>query len=222
MPGPNLIVIVRHAQSEHHVQGLTGGWTDTPLTNVGHEQSRLVAARLREELRDTPVRLYTSDLQRAAQTAGHIAAALGIDPLEDQRLREHNNGVLANLTVEEAEARFPGVWNAPVPLDVAPCPGAETARDVFVRAGTFLDDLPSDGSLPVVVSHGGTIACLIGQWLQLDPRVVEPIGFLAYTTSITVLQADRRSRRMLERTNDVAHLQGFAQGWASIRSLLPG
>ena len=41
MPPPPAIIIVRHGQSEHHVRGLTGGWTDTPLTALGHGQRRL-------------------------------------------------------------------------------------------------------------------------------------------------------------------------------------
>jgi probable phosphoglycerate mutase len=93
---PRLAILVRHAQSEHHVLGLTGGWTDTPLTALGHEQSRLVAARLTDELGVTPVRLYSSDLVRAHETARHIGEAFGVEAVLDERLREHNNGECAN------------------------------------------------------------------------------------------------------------------------------
>jgi probable phosphoglycerate mutase len=101
---PPLVILVRHGQSEHHVRGLTGGWTDTPLTEIGHEQAVRVAARLKEELGQTPITLYTSDLLRAGETARHIARAFGVEPVADPRIREHNNGEGAGLTIDEARS----------------------------------------------------------------------------------------------------------------------
>ena len=86
------VILVRHAESEHHVKGLSGGWTDTPITEIGHEQAHRVAQRLRAELGDAPIRLFTSDLLRTRDTAGHIAEAFGVEPVADGRLREFNNG----------------------------------------------------------------------------------------------------------------------------------
>ncbi len=94
------VILIRHAQSEHHVLGLSGGWTDTPLTNLGHSQAQAVANRLRAELKGIPIRLFSSDLLRTQDTAGHISAAFGVEPILDWRLREFNNGEAANLTLE--------------------------------------------------------------------------------------------------------------------------
>ena len=33
----NHLFFVRHGESEHQVTGLTGGWTDTPLTGLGRD-----------------------------------------------------------------------------------------------------------------------------------------------------------------------------------------
>src|SRR5262245_40086353 len=133
------LILVRHAESEHHLRRLTGGWTQTPLTSLGHEQARRLAARLRDELGDTPVRVFTSDLVRSRQTAEHIATAFGVEVIEDQRLREHNNGVAIDLTLSEAKERFPGVYDRPWGLDFRPFEGSETGREFFDRVGTFLD-----------------------------------------------------------------------------------
>ena len=43
------MVFVRHGESQHHVNGLTGGWTDTPLTPVGKQQIES-AVRLLQKL----------------------------------------------------------------------------------------------------------------------------------------------------------------------------
>ena len=113
--------------------------------------------RLAQELDGARVSLYTSDLVRASQTAEAIAGALGVKPVADARLREHNNGECANLTHEEAFERYPGVYGQVLPLDEAAYPGAETARALFDRAGAFIADLRDDGTTPIAVSHGGTI-----------------------------------------------------------------
>jgi probable phosphoglycerate mutase len=214
MPLPRSIILVRHGQSEHHVRGLTGGWTDTPLTDLGREQARRVASRLKSELAGMPVRLYSSDLKRAAQTAGTISEALNLAVQYDERLREHNNGECANLTWEEASRRYPDVLGRPLPLDEPAYPGAETARALFERAGGFLHSLYAGVGTPILVSHGGTIVCLIGQWLGMTAEVLQTMGFEAYPTSVTVLR-DRGTGRGVERANDVTHLSGM-EGWASI------
>lgn len=220
MATPRLIVLVRHAQSEHHVLRLTGGWTDTPLTALGHEQSRRLAVRLRSELGARPVRLVSSDLKRAMETAQHIAGAFGVVPVPDPRLREHNNGERANLTIEEAKQRWPDTWAVPVPLDTRAYPGAETPREFYQRAGGFMDELDGEGPLPVVVTHGGTMVCLVARWLKLTPEAANAIGFSAYTTGITVLESDEHGSRIVERLNDAAHLSGL-EGSVNFGDLAP-
>jgi probable phosphoglycerate mutase len=219
VPPPPLVIVVRHAQSEHHVRGLTGGWTDTPLTELGHEQSRRLAARLSAELREAPVSLYTSDLVRAVQTAEYLAAAFGVEPVVDARLREHNNGESANMTFADATERFPGAFDEPWLIDDRPIPGAETGREFFARVAGFVDELEADGSVPIVVSHGAAIVSLIGRWLMLTPEALEPISFSSHTTGITCLTRDRFGNPNVERINDVAHLAGM-EGWVGFGRLL--
>ncbi len=219
MPTPRLIILARHGQSEHHVRRMTGGWTDMPLTPLGHEQSKRLAGRLKSELGDTPVAVCTSDLQRAAQTAAHIAAAFDVAPSSDSRLREFNNGAAANMTIEEARAAFPGALE-PWRIDDRPYPDGESGRELFERAAAFLDDLQDDGRVPLVVSHGGTIECIIGRWLMLTPEAVQPISLGAHTTGVTTLSRGPWGRPMVERMNDVAHLAGM-EGWVGLGELLP-
>jgi probable phosphoglycerate mutase len=214
-----VLVIVRHGESEHHVRRLTGGWTDTPLTALGHEQAERVAARLRDELAGAPVRLYTSDLQRAAQTATHIGEGLGVAAVADQRLREHNNGEAAGLTFEEARARFPEGWNTRLTLDFRPFPKSETWREFYERVASFVDDLEDETATPILVTHGGTITNLIVRWLRLPPGVMETTNFETQPASLFVLRTDSDGRATAERLNDAAHLEGL-RGRVSIGDLL--
>lgn len=207
---PASILLVRHAQSEHHVRGLTGGWTDTGLTSLGEQQAQLLAARLGAELRGVPLTLYTSDLLRCTQTTRHVAEALGAAPVPDPRLREHNNGVTAGLTTAEAAARFPDTYNTLWTIDLRPFPGAETWCEFSHRLAGLVEELPADGPLPVLVTHGGAIMTIVAWWLRLDPDGVQRHWFGAPPASITVLRSDAWGLRGLERLGDIAHLYGTA------------
>ncbi|MEO8541906.1 MAG: histidine phosphatase family protein [bacterium] len=216
--GLESVILVRHAQSEHHINGLTGGWTDTPITELGHRQAELVAKRLRAELAGVEVRLVTSDFRRAHDTARHIASEFNIEATLDPRLREFGNGVAAWMNAAEARTRFPepsGPWHP----DYRHWPEGETWRDVHTRAGQFLESLSFDGALPIVVSHGGTIDALIACWLRLSAEAFAGVGFAAHVTSITVLQQDEHGSRRVERVNDTAHLNG-TEGHISLSQAL--
>jgi probable phosphoglycerate mutase len=202
------VILIRHAQSEHHVKGLSGGWTDTPLTELGHQQARTAANRLRSELAGVPIRLFSSDLLRTRETAQHIADAFHVTPNLDWRLREFNNGEAANLTLAEAHRRFPdrpGPW----PADHRQWPGGETWREFHRRAGAFIDELDLDGPLAIVVTHGGTLDTMAARWLLVDEEKVSHVGFASSVTGMTVLQKDELGHRRVERMNDTAHLAGI-------------
>ncbi len=213
------VILVRHAQSEHHIKRLSGGWTDTPITEIGHQQAHRVAQRLKTELADTPVRLYTSDLLRTQNTARHIADAFSVEPVLDERLREFNNGEAANLTQEEVERRWPRPAGA-MGLDERPWPGCESWRDFYARAGGFLDALDLEGPTPILVTHGGTVHVLVSHWLRLAPEVMKAVNFAGHVTSVTVLRSSPwNGLQEVERLNDISHLDGM-DGHVSLRAAI--
>ena len=219
MPAPAAVILIRHGQSEHHVRGLTGGWTDTPLTDLGHEQARLATARLKAELADTPVRVIASDLVRASQTAGHIATAFGVEVTLDARLREHNNGDSANMTMAAARARWPEARDMRMATRMVP--GAETGAEFYARARSLIDELHDNGGLPILVTHGGTIRMLIAAWLRFTEDALDYAHFASLPTGITMLLSwDGGRERMVERVSDIAHLSG-TQGWVNLRDVVP-
>lgn len=207
------LIVIRHAQSEHHLNGMTGGWTDTSLTDLGQAQAGRLAERLRSELAGVPVVLHASDLRRGIETAEPVAAALGVPVMPESRLREHNNGAAAGLTVAEATARFPDAFAGPWATDFCPFPGAETWREFDARICSFLNELPEDGPLPLLVTHGGTAMNIIAWWLGLGCEALQRIWFGTPPTGITVLHADDGPgwrHRGIDRLGDIAHLQGMS------------
>ena len=45
-----MIILVRHGEATHHTQRLTGGWTDSQLTEKGRAQIKAAAVKLAKDL----------------------------------------------------------------------------------------------------------------------------------------------------------------------------
>ena len=100
----NKIILVQHCQSEHHINNMSGGWTDTPLTDLGKTQAEIVGKCLKEKVNIDDFVLYSSDLLRAKQTAEIVGTHLDLDVMQDKGLREINTGVAAGKTKDWARA----------------------------------------------------------------------------------------------------------------------
>ena len=154
-----ILYLVRHGQSEGNVKRYFHGQTDYPLTDLGREQAKEVA----EKLKDVSfTRCCTSDLQRAYNTAlACLAYHSGVTPEIQTDLREHFVGDMEDLPWEEAERRFPGVpekfvrdWFHTVP------PGGEDPQDMLVRVGRCIDSIVARGEDTLIASHFGTMSLI--------------------------------------------------------------
>lgn len=192
------LIFVRHGESEHHVRGLTGGWTDTPLTARGIEQVTATADYL-ADLGIAPRTIVTSDLVRARQSAELIADRLQATLVATPLLREINNGIAANRTLVEAER----IKTAPEPtgrsLDYRPWQGAETFAELQDRADQALKYIATlEEDVHVVVGHGLVGQCLVRGWLRIDLAVEISFHFdPASCTRLTINQWQEREIRWL-------------------------
>lgn len=205
----NRVILVQHCQSEHHVNGLSGGWTDTPLTELGRRQAAAIAARLKTDLAHTPCRLYSSDLKRAAETAEIIGRELDLTPQFMPSLRERNGGSATGKTKQWAtENAAPDL--AQSLFDCHPWPGAESWREFYNRIASCMDrlsDQHDQNQIALVVTHGGALSNIVAWWLGIPlDHLPERTCFTASPGSISILEAKRPNRIALERLNDVAHL----------------
>ena len=153
--------LVRHGQSEWNLTGrLQGQVASVPLTPLGREQAG-TAARALTGRRIAAV--HSSDLLRAEQTAGVIAAALGLPVQPDPELREQSYGSLEGLPSAEVLAAAPYDFTDPD----ARAPGGESLRQVHHRIGTALGAYAQRyrGRECVLVSHGDTIRVALA-WLD--------------------------------------------------------
>ena len=201
------LIIVRHGEADHMVKGLTGGWSDVALTELGREQARLAGIRLASIIGDPPFDFYSSDLPRAAQTAEIIAKFLPIKPVFVQGLRELNNGAAANLT--KAEAKKIMIPITQPTLDWSPYPGAESWRRMSERLMSFMESVKDNGhDLSLVVVHAGSGNAVIHWWLGLG-HGGQNTSFTLDPCSISRFTINEWGERVMEKLNDTAHLRSL-------------
>lgn len=200
------LLLIRHGESEHHLDGRTGGWTDSRLTDLGRAQAKVTAEHLKRRAPFQASAVVSSDLARAAETAAIIGAATDLQVEITPALRELNNGVAAGMSAEAARRlQNPQVEQT---LDWAPFPGGESWRDLYNRVSTFLAGLRANGrDRLILVSHGNAIICAINWFLGLDTD--ENLRYLMYEIrpcSLTYLRIASDQSRTVTRMNDIAHL----------------
>jgi alpha-ribazole phosphatase len=174
---------VRHGETDWNLEGRYQGQSDVPLNDTGRAQAHLLAEKLHRRRFDA---IYTSDLQRASETAGILGAALNLPIRCEERLREINQGEWEGYLVEVIKARFAELWKqrSADPAAVRP-PGGETVAEVAKRVWAALDEIARshpEGTV-LIVSHGlalATILCKVrgiplGQAYSLIPENAKPV-----------------------------------------------
>ncbi len=101
--GPTLLIL-RHGQTEHNASGIYQGQTNTELSELGLRQADTAAGKLAMR---GPVRIVSSDLNRALSTADALRAKTGLDVEVEPGLREIDVGTWAGLKHAEVEKRYP-------------------------------------------------------------------------------------------------------------------
>lgn len=197
------LILIRHAEAEHNIRSITGGWTDTDLTAKGIQQAKLLAARLEDKISGLPVYLVSGNLKRVVQTAQITAEKLGADIIIDPQLTDLNNGTAAGKT--HAQARVLALPATEPLADWKPYPNAETWREFYDRITQFMDKFqPPESTLPIIFAHAATINVIIRWWLKI------PIGmrmnFDVGPASLSELRINRWGELTLARLNDCTHL----------------
>ena len=209
-----MIILVRHGEATHHTQHLTGGWTDSELTEKGVWQLRQVGAALAADFAGKTMlpRILCSDLQRAVHSANLIADALGrsgeVEPLAC--LREKNNGQAAGLTEREAKLLYqpPARLNE---LDHRNYPGGETRREFYHRTVEGLCAAADwEHENLIVVAHKGSVQNLIFAWIGLDIEDVNRLYFSVdvLPASVSVLGINRWQEHAIFCLNETSPLRG--------------
>jgi probable phosphoglycerate mutase len=155
------ILLARHGETDWNREQRWQGHADLPLNDAGREQAAALALALADEPLDA---VYSSDLQRARDTAAVVAAAHGLDVVELVELREIDVGEWSGLTTSELEARFPEGLERHVSGGDGWERG-ETHAAMSVRIVSAVSRIAEShpGGRVLCVSHGGTIRALLAR-----------------------------------------------------------
>ncbi|MDR5617268.1 2,3-diphosphoglycerate-dependent phosphoglycerate mutase GpmB [Arsenophonus sp.] len=159
------VYLVRHGETEWNVAHCIQGQSDSPLTEVGIRQAKLVVERVKSI---GITHIISSDLGRTQKTAEIIAQACHCNIILEPRLRELNMGILegraiSSLSDEEERWRRNLVNGSPG----ARIPDGESMGEITERMFTALEkcrSLPA-GSIPLLVSHGIGLGALLNRIL---------------------------------------------------------
>ena len=190
---PTRVLVARHGEAEYETELVSddGG----SLTALGRRQSRELAERLRGE---RIARIWTSPLSRAVQTAEIVAAALGVDVVVREGLREYGVGALAGTDGHE-KGYFEGVFGRWVEGDPdAAIRGGERIDDFVARVERVLEEIADlhRGEAVLVVSHGGAILATLPQLGGL-PRA-RGLGVTLPNCGVIGMEADDDGWRVVD------------------------
>ncbi|MET0663856.1 MAG: histidine phosphatase family protein [Ilumatobacteraceae bacterium] len=168
-PGACELLLLRHGESAPHVDGedfpLVDGHGDPPLSPEGREQAERAAARL-IATGERIAAVYVTTLQRTAQTAAPLLAALGQEAIVEPELREV---FLGEWEGGEFRKRFAD--GDPIAVRMVTeqrwdvIPGAEPDEEFSARVRRGIERIAREhpDELVVAVVHGGVIGQVIGE-----------------------------------------------------------
>ncbi|MEN9741361.1 MAG: hypothetical protein RIR66_317 [Actinomycetota bacterium] len=189
------IVLWRHGRTSWNSINRFQGQEDVPLDEVGIDQVRRAAQTL---IGLKPVKIVSSDLERARVTGEALGSLAGLPVGTDPDLRETFAGVWQGLTRTEIIERFPAefaAWGGD--SDIRPGGGEnrlEVADRVIRAIDRALIDVPANGTL-VVASHGGALRAGLGRLLGLEPAQWAALGVLANAQWTVLTELDPATPR---------------------------
>ncbi len=212
------LILVRHGLSSFNSKGLIQGRTDdSKLTDEGYDQAQKAGIALSKINFD---KIYSSPLQRAAETAKTIKKNLNIkeEITFDKNLLEVDLSEWSGLKIDEIKNKFPEIYpvwkNDPENLILKRCndKAFKPIQELFDQASNFIDDilkiyLNKDDVNILVVGHNAILRCLILLLLKKPKQGFRKIRL--ENTSFTILNISRHDKSFktqIECLNQTSHL----------------
>lgn len=202
------IFVVTHTEATHHIEQRVGGWHDSGLTEEGRRQASLTAQQLLLVAATREVKIVSSDLKRASETASRIGEIFGTEPMLTSALREISYGEAEGKPQAWLDERF-----VPAPDDNRldhryGLSGAESRRDVAARVYPFMAQIErASCETHILVTHGFATSLVIAAWMRIPVEGAAFLSFPVCSGSITHLcEDDRFHNRSLLKLGCTAHL----------------
>jgi probable phosphoglycerate mutase len=208
MGAPATFVLLRHGETPLTPQKRFSGsgGSDPALSAVGREQAEKVAESLAR--RGTIEAIVASPLARTRETAGIVAARLGLEVTVEEGLRETDFGAWEGLTFGEVRDRHPAdldAWLASP--DAEPTGGGESFAATGARIAATRDKLVAAyaGRTVLLVSHVTPIKTFLRLALGAPPESLFRMELSAASRSAVAYYADGGASVRL--FNETSHLR---------------
>lgn len=159
------LLLARHGETDWNRDHLWQGHTGPPLNDTGRRQ----AAELARQISALDA-VYSSDTERAYETALILAEGHGLEVTTDTRLREVNFGEWEGLTRAQINERFGGAFTRWLSGESSIPNGGEADEAMAERvlaALTHVSDQHPTGRV-LVVTSGGPIRAVEARLLGID------------------------------------------------------
>ena len=189
------LYLVRHGQSTGNEKQLFFGLRDHPLTQLGREQARQAADKLREV---TVTRCVSSDLSRAWDTAQICVEGRGISVEPAPALREQDMGALEDLTWAKAEklcgelvGHLLADWFHTTP------PAGESPAQMLRRVGSCVDELVRGGEDTLLVAHNGSLSLVLYHLGLIEEKNLLQHGWFFRYGTYSAIRADENGAELV-------------------------
>ncbi|HEY2811343.1 MAG TPA: histidine phosphatase family protein [Rhabdochlamydiaceae bacterium] len=190
------LYLVRHGQTDWNVQGKLQGHADIPLNKAG----RAEAVGLSEKISEIDFDIcFSSDLQRAIETARILGATRPLTIKTVPALRERNFGLWEGRLFSELLEYEKGGQ---------PFPNIESDGEIQKRIFPLLNEIASSypGATVLIVTHGGVIRSLVAHLLNIDSSSI--LSIQMKTMATLQLVASNGQYEIREMTDIQIHADG--------------
>ena len=203
------IYFVRHGQTVWNVEKRFQGLSDSPLTELGITQAKLLGEKLKDIKFD---KFYSTSLKRANDTANYIKGNREQEVEIFDDFVEISMGDMEGIQQEEFKKLYPKqvknfFFNQ---LEYDPSSfGGESFLEVRERVAKGLDkfiDLNKDYERVLVVSHGATLKTLLHYISGKDISTLSD-EVIPKNTSYTIVKYENGKFEIIDFSN-VSHLEG--------------
>ena len=156
------LLLVRHGESVMNLEKRFQGSLESPLSEKGKQEAKKLALYLKDTRIDA---IYSSDMERAVETAKEVAKFHGLKIIRKKELNERNFGALQgkyfkDLTEEEKEMNQRRLGEVDYRL-----PGGESLADVRERVMKIVDYIienHKDQTVAIIVHGNVKRAMMLG------------------------------------------------------------
>ncbi|MEL7643052.1 MAG: histidine phosphatase family protein [bacterium] len=202
-----IIILVRHGETDWVGKRLQGRLPGINLNETGRRQAQLAA----EALQHLPIKaIYSSPLERAAQTAQYLADRKGLQVEHHPGLIEMDYGSFTGKTFKQLW-KMKGWKQMVQPGNTEPFPGGDSVATALERVITGIEDIAGrwgEKDIVACFTHADQVRLTIAHYLHMPEGEFHRL--VAHTAAATVIQVFEGQGQVIQ-VNQVLSQPGWVE-----------